>query len=1717
MYRRKEEFIISVIVLTVIQALDNSQGMIKNFIGIGMKSIQGAFLTLDSSDNVDIEEKTLVIKDSVFQNLGAFFFGAFAILNNFRVDMIIDNVKASECVSRFGSFINLQDIRTLRINNSQLKQMRSDIMQFSVIYAQSDKAILVSITNTILKCENNYDNNKIIEILRNQEKLGSSVLYFSNTFELEFENNTFSHCHHGSLIQLSSVFSFKDKHSTYFNNSAYDTAVMNLQNSKAVISNIKIYNNMAYECAGISLDVESSMDIAKSEFRNNYAINKVGAIRVVTKSTLNIIDSVFHENVAENEISTINIFGSTDIMYGYEINFINCEFTDNYNQAGSRGIFIGFSAVSIISTQFEDTDSSRVLKKIESNKNTQGSFLYVLVGVDLKIQSSMFKNGYSYLGGSDVSIEDSTFQNNKAFQGAAIVAQQFDSLNIFKKCQFIENYAIKSGDDIYALKIDGMIVLNSNPSNSLELDTINFYADNLKITRKNDFQQNFQIIDSKGKVQQVETGGAISCQSCGQFHLNNSMIKNTNAQSGGAIYLSQNDMEKFNGQNYIVSKLTILNYSQIKNTEFESTWSTMYDGGAIGILNIKKLTIIDSSFNNCSSKMSGGAFRYDCPSQTYDCEVILIGLNRFTNNKASTSGGAFYWNENEPKFDMKKIYFYNNIAGIYGNNIGCYAQKLGKITEQRFLQIKETTMRSLASEVVTGAQSSSNATGFRSGDSISTNYQPIIEGQSIFYSENGVFTVTGLQFTGEPGYSYSIVFDTDGIDNSKPANKQQLYQSNNEEKSNFNLNVELRECQIGEKFSDQGSCELCPEGSSFSLVKMTSPGSCQVCPTSVALCYGGSFIGPKPGYWRMNNRTSKFIECLNPEACLGIIPPYFKTTGSCDIGYEGILCSSCSQDYSRTGSFKCSKCPESSTNILRLIGIGNCAVIIVVLLIKSTLNGALVKRNVMSIFQKIFMNHLQLIMMTASFNYNWPAKVVEFFSSSQPVAQAQTQVLSVDCFINKGLGQSQISNEEITYQSFGSGITSSLLYLKLLMFAVLPFLLAILSYCFWMIVSCKKQSENILKTKAVSSLVILLFLIHPTLVSFFFKAFDCIEVDGESRNKEDLQINCNTKQHQYFSLLIALPGLIVWGIGIPFFAFALMFRKSKNLDNLETRAQYGFLFRGYKKQFYYWEIVIMYRKIILIFISVFVVSNGIITQFSDDYFKKTAILNCNIKQLRDNIINNIYNNSVLWTILYLRYYDNYCLGGQYIIYIKYIRNNIIFFAYWSYELIKELNSLLILKFGKLYLMLFLCDNNQRFDKLKKQMAINEENEILRENFMSYLADIKKLYSSGQIILNKNVIERLQLYLSREKILEILGKKNIVIALQDESDDKQIQAYREIRKSNTKELRQSIPTMDISRSIEDLNEEDFLKDNDQGKNGQRLENLPVIMEYEDEQNYFDFKDENVHQKQQIIKDSIDQLQPYKVDEVFNQKRNFKDDQDIVKRLRGFSCAKEAKNMRIQTPGYNPQNFENQYLCQNNRKYTEDAQDYIQQINLIKIGKDQTLIEEGDKSDTNIISMIDENSFQEELDMSKNNLVIDELFQVVQKKKFLKKISRLRKIINPKSKILQQSASLRIQTKMSIPVVQNVSIVRRGTVKISQERQSNDLEIELKNKGMGMLSPTNQSNKNQSNNQTPILNQSDGFTTLNMLKDDGEDEQLFIEELDRDLDIIERFQRSNDNLQ
>lgn len=57
-----------------------------------------------------------------------------------------------------------------------------------------------------------------------------------------------------------------------------------------------------------------------------------------------------------------------------------------------------------------------------------------------------------------------------------------------------------------------------------------------------------------------------------------------------------------------------------------------------------------------------------------------------------------------------------------------------------------------------------------------------------------------------------------------------------------------------------------------------------------------------------------------------------------------------------------------------------------------------------------------------------------------------------------------------------------------------------------------------------------------------------------------------------------------------------MRKESGKLETLAAKQKFGFLFNGYKRNNYFWEIVIMYRKVLCIIIAIILKGKGIILQ-----------------------------------------------------------------------------------------------------------------------------------------------------------------------------------------------------------------------------------------------------------------------------------------------------------------------------------------------------------------------------------------------------------------------------------------------------------------------------------------------------------------------------------------
>ena len=121
---------------------------------------------------------------------------------------------------------------------------------------------------------------------------------------------------------------------------------------------------------------------------------------------------------------------------------------------------------------------------------------------------------------------------------------------------------------------------------------------------------------------------------------------------------------------------------------------------------------------------------------------------------------------------------------------------------------------------------------------------------------------------------------------------------------------------------------------------------------------------------------------------------------------------------------------------------------------------------------------------------------------------------------------------------------------------------------------------------------------------------NCTPIDDENRLYEDLEELCFTGIHFWILILVSIPALLSWAVGIPIYALiklrtnidklgAIKKKKSEGKihDDLMKRfkVRLGFLTSGYKDDYYYWEVVLLMRKTLIVLMLTFLapVSSGV--------------------------------------------------------------------------------------------------------------------------------------------------------------------------------------------------------------------------------------------------------------------------------------------------------------------------------------------------------------------------------------------------------------------------------------------------------------------------------------------------------------------------------------------
>jgi hypothetical protein len=84
-----------------------------------------------------------------------------------------------------------------------------------------------------------------------------------------------------------------------------------------------------------------------------------------------------------------------------------------------------------------------------------------------------------------------------------------------------------------------------------------------------------------------------------------------------------------------------------------------------------------------------------------------------------------------------------------------------------------------------------------------------------------------------------------------------------------------------------------------------------------------------------------------------------------------------------------------------------------------------------------------------------------------------------------------------------------------------------------------------------------------------------------------LEEECFVGRHLFMSMVFGLFQVIMYVLCLPLLSVFFMWRNHRNLDKHVVRTRYGLFLGGYRDDRYFWEIVLVARKFIVIFMSVF--------------------------------------------------------------------------------------------------------------------------------------------------------------------------------------------------------------------------------------------------------------------------------------------------------------------------------------------------------------------------------------------------------------------------------------------------------------------------------------------------------------------------------------------------
>ncbi|XP_071837044.1 uncharacterized protein [Apostichopus japonicus] len=436
------------------------------------------------------------------------------------------------------------------------------------------------------------------------------------------------------------------------------------------------------------------------------------------------------------------------------------------------------------------------------------------------------------------------------------------------------------------------------------------------------------------------------------------------------------------------------------------------------------------------------------------------------------------------------------------------------------------------------------------------------------------------------------------------------------------------------KGNDPLSCEVCPEGTNKSrhagyracfclenYFRRDRFNKCEICPQSGMIC-ANDFISIQPGYyWKWENETfqeyTQFVEnlqtfnnsymvqttiFLSPLPYVHQCPQSYKCSnnketlrGNCYQGYKGFLCMECEESYYHILNF-CHSCPDLWVFIVEIaviLLIVSCSLSYIYYTYKRQRGRG--ERSIVDVFLARVKIVLGFYQVNGEFwdlldTVNLP-KILQRLCTWLVFLQfnISTIVIKPSCFFpNLSLN---------AYSEFLIGVSVPVAGASILGIVAL-----IWNFClgFSKRYFCHHQgtrSDVYAKRRSglLAVVVFMLYVTYPSTCNAIFSLYppacetyplDESMLQHVSLLRSDFSINCTTETHYKFQIAAYICSIYV--VAFPGILFCLLWKYCKTSTDRSLCPKWlRFFCENYKDEFWYWEIVELFRKVSQTFIIIF--------------------------------------------------------------------------------------------------------------------------------------------------------------------------------------------------------------------------------------------------------------------------------------------------------------------------------------------------------------------------------------------------------------------------------------------------------------------------------------------------------------------------------------------------